>query len=237
MKSMKNILRLFFFTTILFVNQQAKAQARFGLKAGVGLSDIHVNITGEDSDILEGDYKTKKITAFHIGGIVAFPLSENLNLETGLLFSRKGFAEGEDLEPGEYDRYFLSYLEAPFHLIYHKNQFQVFAGPYLAYGLSGVNKWKYDGKVELEDLKPTTKTINLDDDDDTYYFNAIDYGLDFGVGYQVGPVLLNASYSLGLGDIQPKYEETGDPLDLDIDITMNYRVFSISGTYYFGKEE
>lgn len=154
-----------------------------------------------------------------------------MSLQSGLFYSRKGFAtDEEELESDEYDKYFFSYLEAPLHLIYHKDKFQAFAGPYFSYGLSGVNKWKYSGDTESEQIKPSVKKVNADDDD--FYFNAIDYGLDFGVGYQVGPILLNVGYSFGLGNIQPKYED----VDLDFDIKMSYRAFSLSGTYFFGSE-
>ena len=203
------------------------AQVKIGLKGGIGLSNI--KISGEDKDLF--DSPTKKITAFQIGGVAVFSHSENMNIEAGLLYSRKGFASDEsDLNSDEYDKYFFSYLEAPIHLIFKKDKFQVFTGPYLAYGLSGINKWKYDNETELEDIKPTTKTISLDDDDQAY-FNAADYGLDFGIGYQVGPILLSANYSMGLGNIQPTYEDLPD-----FDLKMNYRAFSLSGTYFFGGE-
>ena len=237
---MKNILRLLLITTILFVNQQAKAQVKFGLKGGVGLSDRIIKITGKDKGLIEDEIsKTKNILTFHVGALIDLSLAKSLSLQSGLLYSRKGFQiDDSELESDEYDKVFFSYLEAPFHLTYHKDKFQLFAGPYFSYGLSGINKWKYDNELiqdtDSEELKPTTKTISLDDKQS--YFNAIDYGLDFGVGYQVGPILLNASYSFGLGNVLPKYEDIKTIYDIDIDVTMNYRAFSLSGTYFFGGE-
>lgn len=224
---MKNYFKLFLIISIFTLHLQMDAQVKFGLKGGIGLSNIDFRISGEDKDLIDDDdLKTKNITAFHLGGVVEFPLSENLNLQSGLLFSRKGFAVDEaDLES---DKYFFTYLQVPFHLIYHNSNFQAFVGPYFSHGLAGLNRWKYDGDTELEDLEPTTKTVSFDDDQS--YFNAFDYGIDLGVGYQVGPILINAGYSFGLGNIQPKYED----IDIGIDITMSYRTISLSGTYFFG---
>ena len=111
---------------------------------------------------------------------------------------------------------------------------QIYAGPYVAFGLSGNIKYEfeeteYGGMVASADgtfiLTPTYGEIAEDREfsKDEKPYNGFDTGLNFGIGYKVGSVMLNAGYSLGFGSIFPKYEGG--------DTKVKNRVISISATY------
>ena len=83
-------------------------------------------------------------------------------------------------------------MEIPINAAYKINDFQIFAGPYIAFGLGGENKEeiKYDGESEeyKTKFKPKFGKLSEDDfeeesDEDYDYFKAFDFGLNLGVGY------------------------------------------------------
>ncbi len=185
--------------------------------------------------------------AYHIGATVDYGFSDAISLQTGLLLSSKGYKYDleQDLDDDEtvegYDKYTFNYLEIPIHVAYKINDnFQVFAGPYLAFGIGGKNKWdvtyKYDGDSDTDSVEIKYKAVfgevkdeDLGEDEDAY--GALDFGFDFGIGYQTGPILINAGYSLGLGNLTADYGGDFDPKDMK---TSN-RVITLSVSYFFGE--
>lgn len=239
---MKYLLKTFAISALIALSFQTQAQIKFGVKAGLNVNNISQNF--KDSD---GEFGTKMRLAYNIGAITDFGLSDFVSLQTGLSLTSKGYSYDfkEDLEEDEnidgYDRVILNYLEIPIHIAYKVNNFQIYAGPYLAFGIGGKNKWDYkytyDGDSEsdkdeykLNPIFGKVKEGDLGDDDGAY--SAFDYGLDFGFGYQAGSILINAGYSLGLGNINPGYEGGDyDPKDFKI----SNRVITLSVNYFFGE--
>ncbi len=226
---------------------QTQAQIKFGAKAG--LNGNTMSLTFDDSD---QEIATKLLFAYHFGATAEIQFSDVLSLQTGLLFTSKGskydledvFAEELEYIPGleisGYMKMVLNYVEVPLNIAYKFGDFQVFAGPYIAVGIGGKSKsditYEFGGDSESESeeykYKPVFGEVEDDDlADDENAFSALDYGVNIGIGYQVGPVLINAGYSLGFGNILPAYE--GDD-DYRKDNKMSNRVISLSATYYFG---
>jgi hypothetical protein len=228
----------------------ARAQVTLGVKVGANLSNIHQNY--KDSDMED---VTKIRPGFHLGLTADVPFSDNFSFQPGLLFTTKGcnydinYTEEDlpvkgvaELVTVEGDASTaLNYIEIPLHVAYKANDFQIFVGPYLAMGISG--KYKYDytassifGSMNFNDefkLKPAfgeVKAEDLGEDEDA--FMALDYGLNFGVGYTVGPVLIQGGYSLGLGNINAKYEGWSDSDRSDY--KDSNRVITLSVSYFFG---
>ncbi len=233
---MKYLLRTFVISALIASSMQTQAQMKFGIKAGLNINNISQNFK-------ESDWKfdTKMRLAYTVGAIVDFGLSDALSLQSGLMLSSKGFSYSLEDAWGEgyegYDRAIFNYLEVPINFTYKKNDFQIYAGPYLGIGISGKNKWDVtgDGESDADEykIKPVFGEVGEGDiGEDEEAFNALDYGLNFGVGYQVGPILINAGYSLGLGNLTPAYEgDDGDPKDYKI----SNRVITLSASYFFGK--
>lgn len=163
--------------------------------------------------------------------------------------------EGMDMDDYEgYARMKYNYIELPINLVYKNSGFQVSAGPYVAIGIGG--RFKHDFSYEVDGMdfesddfydEDTYKLESvfgkvdddryedyLDDDDVYDLYRAFDFGLNFGIGYQVKSVLFNVGYSVGLGNLTPKYD--ADDYDMDEDATKGYiqknRVFTFSVSYF-----
>ena len=237
---MRKLLTLFAVAIATLFSAQAFAQLKVGGKAGLNLANQSFDY--DDSD---AEPATNMRVGFHIGAAVEYGLSDDLAIQSGLLFTQKGFSFDleDDLPDGTsvdgYDRVSLSYLEVPISVAYKISDFQVYAGPYVAFGIAGRNNWDYtveaggvseDYNDEIS-LKPSFGEVTEEDlADDEDAFSAFDFGLNFGLGYQFGPMLVNAGYSLGLGNTFPAY----DLEDFDrADFNQNNRVITVSLTYFF----
>ncbi|NJK83900.1 MAG: PorT family protein [Saprospiraceae bacterium] len=83
MKNIFNILMFmcFYALSISFVN----AQTTFGIRGGVNLA----NQSAKDNDVnLSDDFKSR--FGFNLGAVVDFAVSDNISVETGLIFNQKG---------------------------------------------------------------------------------------------------------------------------------------------------
>ena len=241
---MSNFPKIFAVIAIIaFFSNNTQAQNKkvtFGVKAGLNIANVSVSGTEEDVD-------TKMHMGFQLGGVVDYAINKKISLQSGLSFTSKGFnTENSDSEDGYSSKSSSSanfnYLEIPFQVAYRINNFQIYAGPYIAFGIGGKSKSDYsysytdpysgetysDSDSNESKLKPVFGEITDSDEfaDDEEPFNAFDSGLNFGIGYQVGPVIINAGYSLGFSNII-RYE--------GMDFKVKNRVITISATYMFGK--
>lgn len=240
---MKHIFRLCIVTIFVAFVLQTQAQVKFGIKAGLNADNISQNY--KDSDM---ESATNMRLAYHIGAIIDYGFNDILSLHTGLLLISKGYSWdleedfGNDAEVDGYFRANYNYLEVPFNFVYKMSEFQVYVGPYCAIGIGGIQKWDYiaswtDGELGDDatgdyNLKPVFGEVmdgDFDNSDEGPY-RALDYGVNFGIGYQLGPVLVNAGYSHGLGNVVPEYE--GDDAK---DYKISNRVITISASYFLKK--
>jgi len=239
---MKIVIRTIVILLFAVYGLKSQAAINIGLKGGLNLNNISQNYRDSDNET-----ETKMKPGFHLGPVFDFEFSEAISLQTGLLFTNKGFSV--DLEDGLSDnesvdgfaRTSYNYLEVPLNFVYKINNFQLYAGPYFAIGLGGKSKWDYTLKGSGPDmsevgdrkLKAIFGSIGEGDlDPDERAYKAMDTGLNFGIGYKLGPVLVNAGYSLGLGNLQPDIEN----IDFDPkDFKSSNRVICISASFYFGQ--
>lgn len=216
----------------------SKNALKFGAKAGLNINSVGFSFKDSEEEKEERSTINSK-AGYHFGGFIDYSFSDVLSIRPELLFSSKGFSydiekmyEDGDEKPKGYWRTTFNYLKVPINVAYKINDLQIFAGPYIAFGLGGRIKLKLEADGEsLEKktkLKPKFGRYNDDDfEDDYHYFKAFDFGLNLGVGYAFGPISVNAAYSLGLGNIITKYEgdeDTGKE-------KFSNRVFSLSLTY------
>lgn len=241
---MKTLSKIIVLTFLIVSVTQVRAQVKIGLKAGLNMANIAQNY--EDA-LLESETKTR--LAYHIGASVDYNLSDTWGIQSGLLFTSKGYSydleqelgitEEESLEG--YDRVTFNYLEIPVSLAYKENNLQLYAGPYLAVGIGGKNKWDYTinyediGDVQNEEgkvkYKPVFGEANREDfAGDESPLNALDFGFNFGVGYEVGAVRINVGYSLGLSNMIVNYEGGADNRDR---YESRNRAITVSASYFF----
>jgi opacity protein-like surface antigen len=207
---------------------------RFGVRAGLNLANASING-------LSDGMTTNINPSFHIGGVAEYGIAQNFALEAGLFLSGKGTKmEYSDTQNGVTVNATVTMsplcLEIPINAIYKIDlgnaKLDIFAGPYIAFGVSGTVKTTYtasnlpsgytlsDGGLndESRDIKYGT---NADDD-----IKGTDFGLNFGAGVEINNFQIRAQYGLSLTNLDPQGLS-------DNAITSN--VISISVGYMFGK--
>lgn len=164
------------------------AQVGFGIVAGPGFQ----NMVGKKAN---GDQMTNGLlTGFHAGVTTSFPVGNDLELQTGLLFSQKGSKNNMGVLPlkssGDYNTTTrISYLELPLHLVfkpaYGSGYFLIGFGPYLAYGITGTQKTQYAHLPAMEQKVRFRNRITQSDQWSLEYswYRGLDAGADIFVGY------------------------------------------------------
>ena len=226
------------FCLILVVTFTIQAQFQIGPKVGMNLANCAFNL--DDSDF---EPETKIRLAYAVGIVLDYGFNDAFSLQSGLMFTSKGYGydldeiSDDDVTYDGYDRTMLNYFELPVSAVYKFKGFQIGAGPYIAYGISGKEKWDYtydyygteegdSGETKLKPKMGEVEDGDLDEDEEAFY--AMDWGFNFGIGYQTGGLLVNAGYSLGLGNIMAKY--SGFERE---DYKFSNRVITVSVTYLF----
>ena len=233
---MKNFIKTTLIICLLTLNITTQAQIKFAVKTGLNINNIVQELENGE------EFKTKIKLAYHLGATVSYTINKKMSIQHGLQFSSKGFSndleqyEQEGVSIDGYNTQSYYYLEIPIHLIYKLNRkIQVFAGPYFALGIGGKQKWDYtiSSTSDSENYKDEklNKPIftndymsNLENGENPY--SALDFGLNFGLGYQAKYVLINIGYSHGLGNLSLVDSDT---------FKISNKVISISASYFLGK--
>lgn len=207
---------------------KSQAQVQIGVRAGVNFS----NISGkyEDGDKIEDN---KLLPGFHAGITFDIPVADEFAVQPGLLFSTKGVHyknnDGDSYKEIPY------YAEIPVNFLYKpelgNGRLLLGAGPYVAYGLGGKWKEKYDGETESGKLK-FKSDVSEDDwenlgEDEYYYGKPLDFGANLLAGYEFSNKLsLQLNAQLGMANITPKYngEKTdGNIKNVGFGISLGYK--------------
>lgn len=195
MKNLKTILVVALLAATATISAQTTS---FGIKGGVNAS----NFSGDNLN----DKNAK--AGFHIGLFGDFELTPNVAIQSGLLFTTKG---------AEY-KYSLGsianvttkmnpmYLQIPVHVAYKvevvpDTKIVFHAGPYAAYGIAGKVKLSgnlagYTGETDyniFEDIKSGEGQGNG--------LKRFDAGLGLGVGAELGRIVLDLGWDMGLVNI------------------------------------
>jgi opacity protein-like surface antigen len=185
-------------------------KTEFGVKGGLNSS----NFSGDTGGI---DFKSR--IGFNVGAFAAIKLSEKITLQPEILYSTQGakavnvsqFYDGA-LYTGDV-KFNLSYINVPVMIKYYvADKFNLEAGPQIGFLTSAKTSTKLDG---------FNQTV---DDDIKDSFESVDFGLNFGVGYDITEkVSVGIRYNLGLSNIFKTVE--GD------DSKTQNSVFSLSVGY------
>ena len=219
---MKKASKFLFVILISLLCFQSYAQT-FGIKGGLNLSNM---LMEEDGETWSDDFKMKP--GFHIGGVVDFPFTDLLSLETGLILDTKGFKAKEEGSGYSYKETLnLYYLDIPVILKVGfdvGSNVRIFgdAGPYIGVGLSGKVKSVYEDQGSEETDEEKIEWGNTDDD----HLKRLDYGLTFGGGVEISAFVIGISYDLGLANISAY---------TDYETKIKNRVLKIYFGYWFGK--
>ncbi len=210
---------------ILFATITINAQtAKFGIKGGVNLSNMSTKF--ENSSKFVEDNR-KFLLGYHIGLTAGIDFHENFGFEGGLIFNTKGLKY--DRISGKYNlqtKKNMYYLNVPVSLkgMYNVGGVQVYGkfGPYVGVGLAGTSTTKLlqDGKEIGESFKTIAESLSNDlrkalgmkgetkiGESDIKWGEEIDktkrfdYGLQMGIGTEIGGFVIEGIYQFSLGDI------------------------------------
>jgi len=173
---------------VVLVPTISSAQTQYGAVVGLNFA----NVSGDDIE------DSKMRLGIRLGASFSRELSDAVMLNTGLLYSVKGFSYEIDVvnlstlatEKVDANMSF-NYLEIPVNFAFSvADQFSLMAGFYSAF-LVGV-----------------THTIDGEDmDADTDDFSSIDFGIGLGADFSITDAIsLNAGYQIGLAEL----DEDGD---------------------------
>ena len=179
MKKLKLSLLIAFFGMISIVGAQT---ASLSIKGGLNMSNFY------GDDLTDKNMKP----GFHVGLGADLGFTPNMYLQTGLFFSTKG-AKFSDKAEGDWvdANVTANYLQLPVHLAYKIDvtpgtKVVLHAGPYVAYGIGG--------KMKVGSLSVNTfqKDTGL---------KPLDAGLGLGVGVELGRILVDLGWDMGLTNI------------------------------------
>ena len=197
----------------------------------------------------------KRVFGHHIGITMDIPFSEKLSLQPSVLYSTKGnkynysysqnslsfvssFETSQEIK--------LSYLEIPIHLklSFPVGKFKIFGafGPYIAFGVAGSinfenssnyngNSYSYKNESDVNWGSPTSTNSNgfdITPNRDQTYLKRLDYGMGYGLGFEVSSLQIMASYNEGLLNIY----SIDDNLPNN---SVKNNVIRISVAYFIGK--
>ena len=178
---MKKRIILVLVIAALFVSINANAQIKFGVKAGLNISNMSIESSGYS-------VTPNSITSFHIGLAVDYAFKPELSIQSGILYSGKGTSVDNPLTGGS-DKMAPNYLEIPVNIAYKlaagPGKVVLFGGPYLGIGISG--------QASGVDIKWGSGTGND--------LQRTDLGLNFGAGYEINKFLISAQYGFSLTNV------------------------------------
>ena len=197
--------------TMVSVNAQ-----NFGVKAGVNLASI----TGDETDGIDSR------TAFHIGVVAEFEISDKFSFQPELVYSSQGAKYSISESGYSYESTSkLDYLNLPLMAKYYVAEgFSIEAGPQVGILLSAKDEWEgsFGGLAEsgTDDIKDEVSSI--------------DFGLNLGLGYKMESGLnFAARYNLGLSNIWDIPSDIDPEFGIGGDSKNQNNVIQISVGYFF----
>ncbi len=227
-------------------------RVHIGVKGG--LTATNVNIDVRNTDLSDHDIPTAEKMNWRVGLDAKIDLFDAFFLKTGLEYINKGF--NVDLEgfkkkfndikdiKGNWTVLY-KYLEMPINFGYDLGGFELIAGPYLSYGLGGVENIDIEGTLndntpidfnDTSNLQPVSGgSVNQDLPDDPTgfipdYFKSFDFGLTLGLGFRLNKFNIQLQYEQGFTNITPDF--TQEPNFNPEDLQLKHNVLSVNVTYW-----
>lgn len=201
---MKTLLSVFILTVIITLNSRAQVY----IQGGLNLANITKTNNGQTE-------KNNILPSFNAGIMGRFGLSNEFDLESGLIFTGHGskaetyFNGGNDYVKSRFNPFYLQVpLNAVLKIPMDKESGIFFhAGPYIAMGIGGNSR--QESKIGPL-MSSSTESIKFSNDDpftsqqdDAAYdkLKRFDFGLNFGAGIEFKHLILKVNYGLGLSKI------------------------------------
>ncbi len=224
---MKKIFAVLMVTLVMTFSENAQAQ--FGIKGGLSMSDVKYDISGT-----KGNFGSK--TGMHIGMTYGFQMGDQFVIEPGLLYVQKGYESESDGGGVFYPTKTttkLNYLEIPLLFKYNiniggsrgrgpKNSIFIAAGPYTSFGVGGNYRHEIDTGGTEKWIEESGIKYGSDDSSD---IKSLDFGIQAGIGFQMASgIIIGASYDLGLSNITPVEDLGIDQKNTAILVSLGYQM-------------
>jgi hypothetical protein len=221
---MKKVTALFIMNLVLATSLYA--QVKFLAKAGVSWSSVSFNKDINEQFVGDFDYGPK--AGFIFGIATEIPLGgDKFSLQPELLFHQKGYTSKYiDSESSSSFTHTLNYLELPVLARVNFGKFYATTGTYVGFGVGG----NYKGSITSTSIGFTTEwegDVKFGAEPDNYagsnqYINAVDFGVQFGAGMNVGLVVIDLRFGLGLTDIVDKGDLSTQTLNRSLQLTAGF---------------
>jgi len=175
-------------------SSEKELTAKIGIKGGLNLSNLRTT-----NDVTDEHVKL----AGNFGVFAKLPVTTGFSIQPEILYSMKGaqFSYNNVVLGSGKLKYNLNYVEVPLLAVLNLTKnFNIHAGGYAAY-LASVKIKDVDNSGNVNH----TTELNKDN------FEAFDYGLVGGIGFDVDNVTIGARYSYGLKEIGKSGIFAGDP--------------------------
>ena len=189
-----SICKIILFITVIFLGIQICSAQEISIRGGFNLSQFWM----EYEDVIGIPEGMIQNPGFNIGPVLDLPISKIFSVETGILYTTKGYRShvesGGALFEGRKNLY---YLDVPvlFKITVPVKKIGIFAmaGPYIGEALYGKEKLvtTYNSVTDKWE-----GNILWGDEPDEY--DRFDYGLKFGTGVRYAKWQMGACYELGL---------------------------------------
>ena len=206
-------------TTFVAPKQKTSNNASQGItwsiRTGLNVSNI--------TDLDDGDMNYKAKAGFHLGVLADIPVPmviDGFSVQSGLFYTMRGakYKESENEEGYKYkytEKIASHYFQIPVYWSYKYDFGSVavsaFTGPYIAVGLGGKVKEKYEEEYNGEKEKGSEKyDLFGKDKDDSRNFKRFDFGWSLGAGVTFDRIYVGLQYDFGFinmvreGDAHPK---------------------------------
>ena len=227
-------------TLLFFLGPWASAQQGFGISAGLNSSYIHIKQSETPNIFYEGYHS---IVNLNFSGQYEFQLYQNLDLRLRFGYSGKGYGYtsensnvymvGSD-EFSEYSRIEskvrLSYLQFTPTLTYDisigaKTNLYALFGPYCSFAFSGSSRslqtYAYSNPSSSSELTQlNNETIEFGPKGDGLDY--IDFGISSGIGISIQRFFMEASFDLGLNNIDTFNDDNFRASNRNLSIRLGY---------------
>ncbi|GAB3882871.1 porin family protein [Spirosoma agri] len=197
---MKNLIKSVLVASALVLGNEAYAQVRLGIKAGINASTIHI-------PALESGVSVEPQVAFQGGVLLDMPMTKSFSLQPALLISTKGSKVNSLLIDGNSGSVIspinnsikLVYAEIPVLALFRGRisqsiRFYGGVGPYVGIGLGGRLSSSYAPIAERDVVFGSGDIGNNS-------FRRVDYGASAAAGIELKRLSVGVNYNYGLVDL------------------------------------
>jgi len=227
---------------LLLAASALQAQVTIGPKIGLNVNYENYQFSGDNAG---ANFKSREaVVGYQAGVAINLKTSDYFSIRPEVLFNVMGgnTTFGDNNSNSSLKNTY-NYLSVPLNLVgtfeAGPGKINIFVAPQFSIGLGGKYTLTSDstffGLTGQEEQKGTLQTSEVPDNynGDNRYFNQINWGINYGIGYQIKGLLFTGQYHMGLSNTQPHFANSDQESRRDDIVSKNYG-FTVGLTYFFG---